>query len=200
MYLLKVRKIQGTSNFRWLVYSSPAKTPSQRTPARPLPVFQPRMFTFTSAVKDKSNNGDINHMSASYQPGNEALKPEVLWNGSLENSHASLKLLQRRSESNPKVDKTIYVSKELYCIWKKVEVLIAQSCPTLCNPMNCSPPASSIHGILQARILEWVAISCSRGPSWSRDQTQVSSTAGRFFTNWAPQMPNWSMENVRGKI
>lgn len=78
LYLLKVRKIQGTSNFRWLVYSSPAKTLSQRTPARPLPVFQPRMFTFTSAVKDKSNNGDINHMSASYQPGNEALKPEVL--------------------------------------------------------------------------------------------------------------------------
>ena len=64
--------------------------------------------------------------------------------------------------------------------------LIVKSCPTLCDPMNCSPPASSIHGILQARILEWVAISCSRGPSWSRDQTQVSSTAGRFFTNWAP--------------
>ena len=42
---------------------------------------------------------------------------------------------------------------------------VAQSCPTLCNPMGCSPPGSSIHGILQARILEWVAISFSRGAS-----------------------------------
>ena len=41
-------------------------------------------------------------------------------------------------------------------------VLVAQSCPTLCNPMDCSPPGSSVHGILQARILEWVAISFSR--------------------------------------
>ena len=45
----------------------------------------------------------------------------------------------------------------------KVEVLVAQSCLTLCNPMNCSPPGSSVHGILQARILEWVAIPFSWG-------------------------------------
>jgi len=49
--------------------------------------------------------------------------------------------------------------------------------------MDCSPPSSSVHGILQARILEWVAISFSRGPSCLRDQTQVSWIAGRFFTN-----------------
>ena len=42
---------------------------------------------------------------------------------------------------------------------------VAQSCPTLCDPMDCSPPCSSVHGILQARILEWVAISFSRGSS-----------------------------------
>ena len=47
----------------------------------------------------------------------------------------------------------------------KVKVLVTQSCPTLCNPKNCSPPGSSVHGILQARILEWVAISFSRGSS-----------------------------------
>ena len=58
-----------------------------------------------------------------------------------------------------------------------------QSCPTLCNHMDCSPPGSSIHGILQARILEWVAISFSRGPSQPRNRTQVSCIAGRFFTN-----------------
>ena len=45
----------------------------------------------------------------------------------------------------------------------KVKMLVAQSCPTLCDPMDCSPPGSSVHGILQARILEWVAITFSRG-------------------------------------
>ena len=49
--------------------------------------------------------------------------------------------------------------------------LVAQSCPTLCDPMDGSPPGSSVHGILQARILEWVAISFSRGSSQLRDQT-----------------------------
>ena len=46
-----------------------------------------------------------------------------------------------------------------------VKVLVAQSCPTLCDPMDCSPSVSSVHGILQARILEWVAIPFSRGSS-----------------------------------
>ena len=64
-------------------------------------------------------------------------------------------------------------------------VLAPQSCPTLCNPMGCSPQDSSVHGILQASILEWVAIPFSRGSSQPRDRTQVSCTAGRFFTNWA---------------
>ena len=57
--------------------------------------------------------------------------------------------------------------------------------PTLCNPVNFSPPCSSIHGIFQARVLEWVAISFSRRSSGPRDWTQVSCTAGRFFTHWA---------------
>ena len=71
----------------------------------------------------------------------------------------------------------------LYFPWKwKVKVLVAQSCMTLCNPVECSPPGSSVHGILQAGLLKWVAISFSRGPSWPRDQIQVSCTAGRFIT------------------
>ena len=49
---------------------------------------------------------------------------------------------------------------------KTVLCLVAQSCPTLCDPVDCSPPGFSAHGILQARILEWVAISFSRGSSW----------------------------------
>ena len=60
-----------------------------------------------------------------------------------------------------------------------------QLCPTLCDPIDSSPPGSSAPGILQARTLEWVAISFSRGSSWPRDWTRISCAAGRFFTDWA---------------
>ena len=60
-------------------------------------------------------------------------------------------------------------------------MLVAQSCPTLCHPVDCSPPGSSAHGILQARILDWVAISSSRVSSQPRDWTHVSCIAGGFF-------------------
>ena len=60
---------------------------------------------------------------------------------------------------------------------------VAQSCPTLCDPMDCSLPGSSFHGIFQARILEWDAISFSRS-SRHRDWTQISHIVGRCFTVW----------------
>ena len=60
--------------------------------------------------------------------------------------------------------------------------LVAQSCPTLCNPMDCTLLGSSVHGILQARILEKVAMPSSRGSSQTRDQSGLSCIAGRFFT------------------
>ena len=56
------------------------------------------------------------------------------------------------------------------------------SCAQLCDPVDCSPPGSSVHRILRARILEWVAMPFSRGSSRPRDQTRVSCIAGRFFT------------------
>ena len=62
------------------------------------------------------------------------------------------------------------------------KVNVVQSCPTLCDPMDCSLPGSSIHGIFQARILEWVAISFSRRYSQPMDRTQVSRVVGRHFT------------------
>ena len=62
---------------------------------------------------------------------------------------------------------------------------VAKSCPTLCNPMDCSLPRSSVHGIFQARVLEWVAIAFSRGSSQPRDRTWVSCIVGRRFTVWA---------------
>ena len=71
------------------------------------------------------------------------------------------------------------------CGESEVKVWVAQLCPTLCNPMDGGPLGSSVHGIFQARILEWVAIPFSTGSSWPRDQTQVSHFAGRFFTVWS---------------
>ena len=76
-----------------------------------------------------------------------------------------------------------YVALLLFMV-ERGKVLVAQSCSTLCNPMDCSLPGSAVHGILQARILEWVVVPFSRGSSQSRDQTQVSCFAGRFFTVW----------------
>ena len=68
-------------------------------------------------------------------------------------------------------------------------VLTIQSFPTLCDPLNCSPPDSSAHGILQARILEWAAFSFSRASSPPRDWTLVSCIAGRFLTAEPPGKP-----------
>ena len=63
---------------------------------------------------------------------------------------------------------------------KEVKTLVTWSCPALCNTMD-----SSVHGILQARILKWVAIPFSRGFSWPRDWTLISHTGGRFLAVWA---------------
>ena len=80
---------------------------------------------------------------------------------------------------------------------------LAQSCPTLCDPMDCSLPGSSLHGILQARVLEWVAIAFSRGSSWPRDWTQVSRIPGRGFNLWAtreaPKVDYW-LENPQSSV
>ena len=74
----------------------------------------------------------------------------------------------------------------LCCVLRCAKSL--QLCPTLQDPMDCSPLGSSVHGILQARILEWVALPSSRGSSRPRDQSCVSCVsriAGRFFTHKA---------------
>ena len=75
------------------------------------------------------------------------------------------------------------------CYWNKMKVPVASVGRSVvsdfCDPMDCSLPGSSAHGILQARILEWIAIPFSRGSSWPRDRTWVSCIAGRCFTIWA---------------
>ena len=78
------------------------------------------------------------------------------------------------------------------CPWLATQLSIthvtgvcAQSCPTLSNPTDCSPPGSSVHGILQARILEWAAMPFSRGSSWPRDLTHISCFGRRILYHWA---------------
>ena len=83
-------------------------------------------------------------------------------------------------------------------VWSEVKSL---SRGRLCDPMDCSPPGSSIHGIFQARVLEWVAISFSRGSSRPRDRTRVSCIAGRCFYRLSHQFVYtaiFKMDNQQG--
>ena len=88
---------------------------------------------------------------------------------------------------------------ENLALCQSMKVKVAQSCPTLCNPMDYT-----IHGILQARILEWVAGPFSRGSSQPRDRTQVFHIASGFFTSWATRKPYYLSNNLsqrlRGKL
>ena len=79
-------------------------------------------------------------------------------------------------------------------------VLVTQSCLTLCHPMDCSPPGSSVHWILPARILEWVGIPFSRGSSPPRDGTHVSCIPGRFFTIWDTKEVRVHSENRNSSL
>ena len=74
-------------------------------------------------------------------------------------------------------------------LFSPVKVLVIQSCPPHCDPMDCSPPGSSVPGILQARVLEWVVITFSKASSQPRNGSPVSRTAGRFFLPSEPQNP-----------
>ena len=83
----------------------------------------------------------------------------------------------------------------------KSESEVTQLCLTVWDPMDCSPPGSSIYGIFQARILEWVVIFFSRESSWPRDRTHISHIAGRLFTLWVTKeshlqpclLPKWKL-------
>ena len=88
-----------------------------------------------------------------------------------------------------------------YYVRKSVKVLVAQSCLTFCNPMNCSLPGSSVHVILQARILEWVSILFSKGSSQPRDRIWVSQFSGRSLSSEPPSKPRYvGKENKKMQI
>ena len=82
----------------------------------------------------------------------------------------------------------MYIYTHIHQILFSYLVVVQSLCHAqfFCNPMDCSPPGSSVHGISQARILEWVAIAFSRGSSQPRDQTCISYIAGGFFTAEPP--------------
>ena len=100
------------------------------------------------------------------------------------NSYSKLQNISKTSVKLEEEKLKFYITSWSFCLCNSLSE-VAQSCPTLCDPMDCSLPDSSNHGIFQARVLEWGAISFSRGSSWSRDWTQVSHIAGRCFTIWA---------------
>ena len=86
----------------------------------------------------------------------------------------------------------------LFCLFSLIDVSVysqsLQSCPTLCILVDCSPPGSSVHGILQAGILEWVAMSSFRGSSQPRDRTHISCIADEFFT-----AESWGKPSLAGR-
>ena len=81
-------------------------------------------------------------------------------------------------------------SADIYTVWWCVS-LVTQPCPTLCDSIDCSPSGFSVHGILQARIPEWVVMPFSKGFSQPRDPTQVSPIASGFFTVWNHKILEW---------
>ena len=109
--------------------------------------------------------------------------------------------MNKRTNKSGKISKIYFIAKKARCsgslffnsslyIYTHTHAFVyvcwvTQSCLTFCKPMDCSPSGSSIHGILQAGILEWVAIPFSTGSSRPRDRTWVSCIAGGFFTIWA---------------
>ena len=129
------------------------------------------------------------------------LKTWLIPSTSLQYSKKELQVLYPQSKAEceqhykTNTNQIAYNSSEEETIFNESEV--AQSCPTLCDPEDCSLPGSSVRGVLQAIILEWVAISFSRGCSQPRDQTRISHIAGRHFTLWASREDfNWGGQEI----
>ena len=121
---------------------------------------------------------------------NRLLKQLLRWETHSQHMDASQEnSSQCQGHVNPETVNTIQVqlliTEELLTTMSEWVSEVAQSCLTLCDPMDCSLPGSSLHGILQARILEWAAISFSRGSSRLGDRSRVPCIAGRCFNLWA---------------
>ena len=115
------------------------------------------------------------------------------WQATVQGVAKSWTLLKRLSTGNSEETERKCWNQEYKLLFFHVRAvccsLVTKSVPTLCNPMNYSLPGSSVHGISQARILEWVAILFSRGSSQPKDWTCISCTGRRFLTTEPPGKP-----------
>ena len=137
-------------------------------------------------------DGITNLMGMSLSKLRELVMDREAWRAAI---HGVTKSRTRLSNWTERIFSSLFISSlisvigtdvpNLNWLWKKV--LVAQLCPTLCGPMDYSPPDSSVHGIFQARILEWVAIPFSMGSSWPRDQTLVSSIGRQILYHLSHQ-------------
>ena len=153
------------------------------------------MILVTSAAGQDHGSGNHEEAIADGLPGRQAgnaqncIKLRILSllhvsnPGQLKMGTETLLLKPIFTNSRFLLKKKTHIQYTLLCLVKWSEV--AQSYLTLCNPMDCSLPGSSAHGILQAIVLEWIAISFSRGSSQPRAWTRVSHTVDRHFTVWA---------------
>ena len=143
-------------------------------------------FTFKTGKKRSFKEKVCNpHPKQNYEHYLILCKLQInsLWQRRILSFHGPVPKIQMLLKKNsPVLDARFQATYRPFGAWlteKKKESEVAQSCPTLCDPVGCSLPVSSIHGTLQARILEWVAISFSRGSSRPQDPTRVSGIAGR---------------------
>ena len=132
------------------------------------------LYTETE-TKDRESGGKHTERQKEKHTGTQSLRKEVQLAVKEQNPHAGREWVSQRLQEDAKKEGC----------FRCFVVLVVQLYPTLCTwtVVYYSPPGSSVHGILQARILKWVAISFSRGSSLPRNQTWVSCIAGRFFTN-----------------
>ena len=154
------------------------------------------MCQVTSAVSDSATPWTVAHQV----PLSMGFSRQEYWSGLLFPSPGDLPDPGIEPRSPTQVS---HIVGRHFTIWATREILrhedkksksqVAQSCLTLCNPMDCSLPGSSVRGIFQARILEWVAISFSRRSSQPRDRTQVSCISGAFFTIWTTREAPFSL-------
>ena len=121
----------------------------------------------------------------SSSPANLLLYPPCGWSAPNNDSWSNVEILSSVKKSLPQTTKDPEYCQSLF---RNRKVFVTQLWLTHCDLMDCSPPGSSVYGIFQARVLEWVAISFSRGSSRPRDRTCISCIPGRFFTVWATRV------------
>ena len=132
----------------------------------------------------RQSHGQGNSQSAVYLCGRISGLVWQSWEYEQKIKNSSIKFIQVFGLKHTILCIILFMKVLKFWMWVCVCVLVIQSCLILWDPMDCSSPGSSVHGILQARILEWVAIPFSRTSSQTRDLTWVSHVAGGFFTFW----------------